>query len=357
LPRQCYDQKKSKNVQLQKIVPEEKPMPTDPSRFFTDLFTGYRRTRCLTVAGRLGVFEGLKTGGSSAENLATRLGCDSLRLRGLLEGLTAMELLEHTDGTFSLTPFAAHYLLPPGVGHGVLRYQHRMWEAWASLEDGVRSGDPWRELVDLLENDADFRDGYLQGVAALSGPTRAVANRLAAERPRAILDLGGGSGTFAVAMAEEIPDAQVTLFDLPTSQGMAADKIAASAAGKRVSFRAGDYLRDSYGGGYDLILMSHTTHDEGPESVAAMFRRAYEALEPGGQIAVHDWVVDDDRTGPEHAVMFSLNLMLYTKSGRIYSRAEYGELFAGAGLTDVRAEDVLADVVANPTTLLLARKP
>ncbi len=332
-------------------------MPTDPSRFFTDLFTGYRRTRCLTVAGRLGVFAALEKGGSTADALAARLGVPSLRLSGVLEGLVAMELLTLEGGSFSLTPFAARFLLPPGVGHGVLRYQHRMWDAWAGLEESVRSGRPWRELVDLLETDEDFRDSYLQGVAALSGPTRAVAKRLAVERPLAILDLGGGSGTFAVAMAEEAPEARVTLFDLPGSESMAADRIAGSSAADRIAFRGGNYLSDAYGEGYDLILMSHTTHDEGPDSVVGMFRRAFQALAPGGQVAVHDWVVDDDRTGPEHAVMFSLNLMLYTKEGRIYSRAEYAQLFQAAGFTDVRAEDVLADVVANPTTLVLARKP
>jgi trans-aconitate methyltransferase len=332
-------------------------MPTDPSRFFTDLFTGYRRTRCLTVAGRLGVFAALEPGPVTAGALASRLRVDRLRLEGVLEGLVAMELLSLEKGAFSLTPFAARYLLPPGVGHGVLRYQHRMWDAWAGLEDSVRSGEPWHELVDLLETDDDFRESYLQGVAALSQPTRAVAKRLGQEHPAAILDLGGGSGTFAVAMAEEIPGARVTLFDLPASEPMAKDRIGRSAGADRIEFRAGNYLQDSYGQGYDLILMSHTTHDEGPESVASMFRRGYEALAPGGQIAVHDWVVDDERTSPEHAVFFSLNLMLYTKEGRIYSRPEYTALFARAGLENVRSEHVLEGVVANPTTLLLARRP
>ena len=107
----------------------------------------------------------------------------------------------------------------------------------------------------------------------------------------------------------------------------------------------------------DLVLLSHVTHDESSVAVEDMLRRAFAALRPGGKVAVHDWVVDSSRTGPLHNVMFSMNVMVYTDGGRVYSEREYEALMGRVGFVDVSSVGVLEGRAANPTRLITARRP
>ena len=102
--------------------------------------------------------------------------------------------------------------------------------------------------------------------------------------------------------------------------------------------------------------MSHVTHDEAPERVARMFRRARSALAPGGRLLVHDWVVDEGGCSPPFAALFSLHVRLYTRGGRVYRRSEYARMLTDAGF-DVERVDAVSSRSPNPTTLITARVP
>src|SRR5438105_290284 len=113
---------------------------------------GYRATKALLVANRVGVFDALEGASLGGEALAGKLGCDPRALTILLRALAGLDLLIERDGRFQNSPLASDYLVRgrPGYLGNNLRFQDVLWEGWSNLENVVRSGDPWTDLAGLL---------------------------------------------------------------------------------------------------------------------------------------------------------------------------------------------------------------
>jgi SAM-dependent methyltransferase len=330
--------------------------------FFVEMVVGYRKARVVLTAEKLGIFDALKNGALTPKQLAEGLKLDLRATRILLRALTSLGLCKLTEeDTFANTRLAARFLVPGSaqfVGNN-LRFQDLIWPAWGELTDIVRTGSPRKTLIELLTGtSADFRESYIRGMHDIAKrPAQAVASALASTNAKRILDVGAGPGTFTYALLEALPNSSATLFDLPETLAIAKEYIARFAEPSRIETRAGNYLEDDYGQGFDLVLMSHITHDEGPDAILTMLKRAYLALKPGKSIAIHDFVVSNDGCGSEFSTMFSVNMLAYTKAGQTYSRSEYSGLLQQAGFVNVQCIEVLQNEVPNPTCLLVAQKP
>jgi cyclopropane fatty-acyl-phospholipid synthase-like methyltransferase len=66
-----------------------------------------------------------------------------------------------------------------------------------------------------------------------------------------------------------------------------------------------------------------------------IFRRAHRALAPNGRLVVQDFILNPDKTGPQHAALFSLNMLVSTGAGASYSESEYTRWMKAAGFTEV----------------------
>ena len=146
----------------------------------------------------------------------------------------------------------------------------------------------------------------------------------------------GGPGTWAVQFALANPGLHATIYDLPTSKPFAERIVGAAGIGDRVSFTGGDFTEDELPGGFDVAWLSHILHGEGPSMCSAIIGKTARALEPGGLLLVHEFILDDTRTSPVFPTLFSLNMLAGTAEGRSYSISELTAMLAGAGASDVR---------------------
>ena len=70
-----------------------------------------------------------------------------------------------------------------------------------------------------------------------------------------------------------------------------------------------------------------------------MFRRAFKALKPGGQLVIHDFMPNDDRTAPPWGVTFAINMLVHTENGDTFTINEVKRWVADAGFTDAVHKD------------------
>jgi ubiquinone/menaquinone biosynthesis C-methylase UbiE len=117
-----------------------------------------------------------------------------------------------------------------------------------------------------------------------------------------MLDLGGGPGTNAMAMAKK--GVQATIFDLPETTAIAR-KVARREGVRELRFVAGDFHFDSIGSGYDLILISQIFHAFSGEENVALLLKCRQALNPGGRVAVQEFPIDETRTAPPQRSLLS----------------------------------------------------
>jgi predicted O-methyltransferase YrrM len=167
-----------------------------------------------------------------------------------------------------------------------------------------------------------------------------------------MLDLGGGSGAYAIAFARARPDLDAEVLDLAPVLAIAQRHIDDAGLAARVKARVGDLHDDAYGTGYDLVFVSAICHMNSPDENRAMFAKILAALAPSGRIVIQDFVLDADKTGPKTGALFALNMLVGTRAGSAYSEEEYVGWLRGVGFTDPRRV-----ALAGPTDLVIARRP
>jgi len=111
-------------------------------------------------------------------------------------------------------------------------------------------------------------------------------------------------------------------------------------------------MKVNYGTGHHIATLGHILHSEGQEHSRRLLKKVYNALAPGGTIAIMEFVVNDDRTGPPMGLLFAVNMLVNTKAGDTFSFKEMSGWLREAGFRKPRLLDVPA---VSP--LILATKP
>ena len=165
------------------------------------------------------------------------------------------------------------------------------------------------------------------------GPAAEIAGIVAPAPGGRLLDVGAGPGTYSLAFLRANPEMSATLLDLPSTLKVTRRMLAEHPLlAARSRLRAGNYREASFGREeYDLVLLSHITHDENPEVNRRLLEESFRALKPGGRVIVHDFMLDADRVRPVFGALFSVHMLAYTEGGRTYTSAEYGKWLRRAG--------------------------
>lgn len=306
-------------------------------------------SRVITTGVKLRIFTLLSGRRMTAAALAREADLDARPLEVLMDALVAMELLEKEGDEYANRPAAAEVLVEGKPGTMVYRLlqEHESWPFWEGIEEVIRSGRPARSAP-LFESDEAGTERLLRSLhehARLSVPV--VVEKVGA-RGR-LLDLGGGSGSYSVAMCEAEPSLHATIFDLPGAIRVAREFVGRSPAADRIELITGDYRTDPLGGPYDVAFISNIIHSVGPETIVRLLRKIREALLPGGRVVVRDLFLGDDRTSPAFAALFAVNMVVHTEAGRCYSETEACRFLEEAGFAEI--------TTLEPGSLIEARNP
>jgi len=119
---------------------------------------------------------------------------------------------------------------------------------------------------------------------------------------------------------------------LPNVVPLTRDYIARAGLASRVTTAVGDYLVDPLPTGFDLVFLSAVIHSNAPDQNAALLASCAAALNPGGRVAVVDWVMDEDRMTPPGGAFFALNMLVATDHGDTFTEGEIRGWMDDAGL-------------------------
>jgi len=299
------------------------------------MIRGYMPSRCLLTALELDIFTAVGDG-ASAEQIGTRINANARGVGMLLNALVALGLLSKSGDDYKNTPESARFFVQGSKDNhrnGLLHIAN-IWQRWSTMTDAVRSGTRIPlERAGTQEWTRNFIAG-MQRIAKDRVPH--VVKALGTAGVRRILDLGGGSGAYSIAFAKASPDVQCEILDTPEVVPLTAEYVSRAGVAAQVSLRAGDMLRDDFGSGYDIIMLNAICHMFSEEQNRDLFRRARQALAPNGRLVVQDFILNPDKTGPQQAALFSLNMLVATESGASYSEVEYINWMQAAGFTEVR---------------------
>jgi SAM-dependent methyltransferase len=316
------------------MAKESGPSLSWTPRALRDVAMGFQQSRVLLTAVELRVFSLIGGDALASDELASRTGADPRAADRLLNALCAMQLLVKEGGRFRNTGDSRRYLddaspdYLAGLGHTA-----SMWHTWSGLTGSVREGKPALRAP-INDRGESWLAPFIAAMhyrAALQAPR--VAELVGLDGVRRALDVGGGSGAFAMALARRQPGLEAVVFDLPNVLPLTRKYVAEAGLTGRVSTAAGDYLSDPLPGGFDLVFLSAVIHSNASDQNAALLRSCAAALNPGGRVAVLDWIMDDDRVAPPGGALFALNMLVATDHGDTYTEREIRGWMAGAGLS------------------------
>jgi len=298
---------------------------------------GYWQTCVLHAGVKLDVFTTIGADRLTGKAVAGRIDADSRGLGMLLNALTAMELLVKTDDHFQNTTFAQEFLStssPRYIGHIILHHQQLM-ESWAHLDQGVKTGKPVRTRAS--RSDDDWRENFLMGMfnMAMQLAPKLVTHIDLSDR-RHLLDLGGGPGTYAIHFCRRYPRLKATVYDLPTTRPFAEKTIDKFGLTDRITFKDINFIEEGIQETFDAAWLSHILHGESPENCRKIINKAVAALESGGMIVIHEFILNNTMDGPLFPTLFSLNMLLGTEGGQAYSERQLFDMLADAGASDIR---------------------
>jgi predicted O-methyltransferase YrrM len=213
---------------------------------------------------------------------------------------------------------------------------------------GTRNGQDWH----LAMHDEAFARRFTAAMdcrGVYLGEALARAVDLSAHRR--VLDVGGGSGIYACALAARHSHLRATILDQAPVAPIARTLVAERGFADTIDVVAADFFSQPLPAGYDVHLYSNVLHDWDAPEVRHLLWASFASLPPGGLVVIHDAFINADKTGPVPVAEYSV-LLMHASQGRCYATSEYAAMLHEAGFVDCRHQDTVAD-----RGVMTARRP
>jgi hypothetical protein len=319
--------------------------PTSDDGTFWNLWLTPYYLPVITAADEVGTFAAISGSALSTEALAARLSVNARALSIHLGLLAALGMVERRGGLWRATALARTWMHPDGEGY------------YGPLLHGYRESIPiHKHMIETLKT-GDMATGHHSAakewergalpqdmahrIAAFMNSHSIASSKSVARLPvlgqvQSLLDVGGGSGVFSIEIAKANPQLSATILEIDT-MCVAAQAYIDKAGADRVTTLACDMFRQDWPTGHDAHFFSNIFHDWSDETCRMLAAKSFAALPSGGQIMLHEILMDDDGTGPLIAAAFSMLMLLGTK-GKQFSLPELKGFLESAGFVDVQTQ-------------------
>jgi predicted O-methyltransferase YrrM len=298
------------------------------------------RHKIFVSALKMRIFDHLSW--SAPEDIAGRLKSDARNTELFLNALAGMGLILKKDGRYGHTERSAEFLAsssPNYLGDFLLHMNSFHEQFPVSIEDLVRKGPPPPSGLDMGDASMWAESARLSAAYQYGGEAQHIA-RIVSRLPefagmRRMLDLGGGSGFFTMAIVSAHPSMQGVVFEQPAVAKVVRDFIREYEVEDRVTAMEGDFTKDDLGGPYDLVFASASLNFV-KSQLDALFSRIYDALAPGGIFMTHQDGIKGERTKPvNHITEFLVPEMMGTDFA--IAQGEIAEAMLRSGFQSVRS--------------------
>ncbi|OVA00009.1 O-methyltransferase [Macleaya cordata] len=197
-------------------------------------------------------------------------------------------------------------------------------------------------IWNFLEHHPEYSKNFNYAMANDSRPIMSVVvneGKAVFENLKSLVDVGGGNGTSAKAIAEAFPHLKCLVLDLPH---VVADHIPKINT-KNLDFIGGNMF-DSIPRA-DAVLMKNILHDWSDKDCVKILKRCREAIpgrEEGGKMIILDVVMEDRKQEHDSTeIQLLFDMIMMTIGGKERTEKEWKKLFLESGFTDYKITPLL----------------
>ncbi len=340
--------------------PLTRPTARKRARALFDVCAGFVYSQILFACVRLKLFDLLADGALTPAAIAERLNVPQESTLRLLEAAASLRLVEkRARGLYGLGTLGAAMVGNPAVAemveHNRLLYadlrdpvsllrgaqrETELGKYWAYTADPSRTpAAPGTDYTTLMANSQPLVSDEILDAYPLSKHT-------------ALLDVGGGDGTFLIAAGRRHAHLKLTLFDLPPVAGRAAQRFEALGLHDRARAVGGSFLCDALPQGCDIVSLVRVVHDHDDAAAMTLLRAVHRALPPRGTLLLAEPMMGTPGAEPVGDAYFGFYLLAMGR-GRPRTPQSLQHMLESAGFS-------LTELVATrqplQSRLLVARK-
>ena len=321
-----------------------------------EIMSGFVYSQILHLLIYLDIFQFLNKEGRSLDEVSQFLEIANERSLLLLRGGCALNLICYKRNKYWLTRVGAQIVGVPGlmdmIKHNQILYR--------DLLDPVkllygRSETELSQFWPYVRKEGE-KEKISTKVSSEYSKLMQTSQRLVADQTlqaysfkgvRRILDIGGGTGAFCLAVKSRYPSIEATVFDLPNVINVAKsnyqkiDDIVGL-----LNFCSGDFLKDDIPSNQDVISLVRVLYDHEDSTVDLLLKRIYEALPKGGSLLITEPMSGGSKAMRSSDCYFSFYTMAMT-TGKVRSFEEHRAILLRAGFSNIVKHAVSAPFITQ----------
>ena len=326
-----------------------------------EIMSGFVYSQILHLLINLSVFQFLKKQGRSLEDVSKYLQVANDRSLLLLRGGCALNLIYYKRNKYWLTRMGAQIVGVPGlmdmIQHNQILYRDLI--------------DPVKLL--LGENDTELshfwpyvrkeakKKQISSEVSVEYSKLMETSQRLVAEQTlqaysfrgvKRILDIGGGTGAFLLAVKNKYPEIDATVFDLPNVINVAKSNLYKIDGLANLTLLPGDFLEDDLPKNQDVMCLVRVLYDHEDSKTEILLKRIYKALPKHGVLLITEPMSGGTKAMRSSDCYFSFYTLAMT-TGKVRSFEEHKAILQKSGFSNITKHVVSAPFI---TQIISAKK-
>lgn len=321
------------------MVNQQFPVPPVNEQILFDLCCTRIIGPVITIAQEIGLFQLFHQSPQTSAEVEQHLHLTPFVAEATIAVLAAFGLLtRQADERFRLTEIGETYMLPdsPFFYTGFCPPQEWYLDL---LRMKVLSGGgaPMPLAVGMKQQPIEVVRSFIDRMHMMTLPAAAsLAQQPIFGQISHLLDVGGGSGSLAIAIAAFNPQIRCTLIDIEPVCQIAQENIEKYGLQDRITTVVKDMFADTWIEEVDGILFGNIFHDWDLASCHLLAKRAFETLKPGGSVLLHEMPLAETKDGPLTVACLSAILLMY-ENGKQYTLSELKNILSAAGFVDFQS--------------------
>jgi len=262
-------------------------------------------TGVITAAIRLRIFSILANRELTVEEIASE--CEALpnRLKPLLDACVSLGVLESENDKYENSHFSLVYFVE---GHhfyvgDFIKLVNDESLHWFQLPDIIRGNEKINKQLPYVRSDYKTFITAMNNIGNL-GEAEALKDLVDLAGCKRMIDVGGGSGLYSIALCQKHPELHSTILELKDTLAVTKEMIADRPEKERIDLREGDFLKDSLGDNVDAVLLSDVIYEESTARI--VLRNAWDSLTQNGLLIVRGYYADPEKSRPLFGALFAV---------------------------------------------------
>jgi cyclopropane fatty-acyl-phospholipid synthase-like methyltransferase len=312
---------------------------------------GYTEAAVLYTALDISLFSHVHNGANSEADLVKLTGLRPLDIDRLVTCCLSMGLLSWDSSKLVNSPDVDAFLVEGSTKFAGpwMTFTRGDVPGWFDMTAKMRS--PRASLLGMYEDlSVEEAKKYHEATASIGfGAARRFVKLVDLNGRRHLLDLGGGSGAYSITAVKKFQGLKATVLDLPPVVIATQEYIKQENVEDRVTTAGADFTKGDFPSPVDVVVMASNLPIYGSDVISDVVQRAFNALEPGGEMHLIGEMLDDDRCGPLDAAMWGMNELICGSLGRAHTRDDCVKYFEKAGFVDIEISDFVPNVLVRCT--------